>query len=273
MNGKNLWSAAAILVAVAAIYASTVNGKPQDPAYNLPLPASLVNGCFDKGHMDSPECSALAFKQLNVDREKGGLPAYSLPGNWKSLTPVDKLFILTNLDRVDRGLPPISGVLNSLNSVARSAAEHDRDPTLNSKAARIIGGNPRNLNWVSNWSGSGNIYLNELGWMYEDGLPKTGKSPIVNIDCKTPGGKYCWGHRNNILIPVGISSPFQPGYETAMGGYVSRKSTAEIFANVYKRKATRFVYTWADAVRDGVRVPKATSWESRLLNSVSKTIL
>ena len=52
----------------------------------------------------------------------------SLPSNYPSLTPPEQLFVLTDLERIDRGLPPITGLAANLNAYAQAGANAHTDP-------------------------------------------------------------------------------------------------------------------------------------------------
>ena len=60
------------------------------------------------------------------DRQTEGLGPMSLPSNYPSLTPAEQLFVLTDLERVDRGLAPIEGLSTTLNAYAQAGANGHR---------------------------------------------------------------------------------------------------------------------------------------------------
>jgi hypothetical protein len=129
---------------------------------------------------------------LNQARANLGQPPYHLPTKFASMTPVQQVFILTNLDRIHYRLPPIPGLTASLDRDAAAGVRNQGDPM------------PSGSDWdgfTSNWAGGyPNIVLAYGGWMYDDGLGSG------NLDC-TPGHTSgCWGHRHDILwqfAPVG----------------------------------------------------------------------
>jgi len=122
-------------------------------------------------------------------RAHEGLPGMSLPSNWTSLTPQEQLFVVTNLERTVRGLPPLTAMASQLDAAAASGAAGGSDPA-------PPDGYPY-TEWGSNWAGAlGNplevVYL----WMYDDG---PGSS---NVDCTSAGQSGCWGHRQNVLLDL-----------------------------------------------------------------------
>ena len=53
-----------------------------------------------------------------------------LPSNYAAaLTPGEQLFVLTDVERVDRGLPPVIGMVAQLDTDAQNAAAANTDPT------------------------------------------------------------------------------------------------------------------------------------------------
>src|SRR6266704_2725838 len=56
----------------------------------------------------------------------GGMPL-SLPA-YATLTPVEQLFVVVNLERTERGLAPVVVLSKSLTAVAQAGARAGRDP-------------------------------------------------------------------------------------------------------------------------------------------------
>ena len=121
----------------------------------------------------------------------------SLPSNWPSLTPPEQLFVLTDLERIDRGLAPISGLAANLNAYAQAGANAHTDPPL--PALRVHGG--RHLRLHVRPSATALAM-----WMYDDGPGGT------NVDCPASGGGGCWGHRDIILGSYAAPSLMGVGY-------------------------------------------------------------
>ena len=141
---------------------------------------------------------------LYGDRQAEGLAPMSLPSNFPSLTPPEQLFVLTDLERIDRGLPPISGLAASLNAYAQAGANAHTDPPFPPYGST---------------AGSTSAATSSLGtalamWMYNDG---PGGS---DVDCPASGGGACWGHRDIILgsyaAPVPDGSGVRPVDDPAL---------------------------------------------------------
>jgi hypothetical protein len=131
----------------------------------------------------------------------------TLPSNFGSLTPSEQIFVVANLERVDRAIDPIEGVSSNLDSYAQGGADTDTDPLFPPDGD--AGG--------SNWAGTDGILSAYALWIYQDGPGG------ANEDCTTPTDEGCWGHRDNILNSY--DSP------ALMGGAVANSggSIAQIF--------------------------------------------
>lgn len=124
-------------------------------------------------------CLDLFVEAFDRARASEGLGPLVLPTNFLALSVPDQVFVLSNLERSARGLPAMVGTTASLDALARRGAEAGRDPK----------------GVLSVWAGG---YHSALGavftWIYDDGW----HSP--NVDCRSPGGAGCWGHRDAILL-------------------------------------------------------------------------
>ncbi len=104
----------------------------------------------------------------------------------------EQLFIVLNVERVDRGLPPIQYMTAQLNAVADQGAATASDvlppSTLANGAAVTFGG--------AIWAGVSSVLDADYYWMYDDG---SGGTSTTNAACtpSTPSG--CWVHRDIIL--------------------------------------------------------------------------
>jgi hypothetical protein len=122
-------------------------------------------------------------------RSVEGLPPMTLPSNWTSLDPAEQLFVGTDLERVVRGLAPLSALSSALDDAATSAAIAGTDPS-------PPAGFP-----ASRWGGNSGQFVGSplevlYYWMYDDGPG----SP--NIDCSTTNSDGCFGHRLNVLLAL-----------------------------------------------------------------------
>jgi hypothetical protein len=121
-------------------------------------------------------CDTQALANVNRARSIEGLLPMILPTNYGSLNPPEQLFVLTNLERVDRGLPAVAGLSSALDNYALYGAEHNTDPPL-----------PPSQSASSLWMGGyATALYDDFYWMYDDGPGG------VSSDC-------CWAHRDAIL--------------------------------------------------------------------------
>ena len=99
------------------------------------------------------------------------------------------LLVLSNLERVDRGLVPVIGLSGPLDQNALTGAQSDADPQ-----PTQFNGNT----WAANWEGGyGSPLEADFVWMHDDGYG----SP--NGDCNAPSDLECRGHMRAASRPRG----------------------------------------------------------------------
>jgi len=153
---------------------------PHVPSGNASPSARQTVACSSLGQ---PYCDQAAVADINDVRALEGVRALVLPSNYSSLTAEEQVFVVTNLERVDRGLAPIAGLSHTLDLYALDGAKRRADPS-----------GPAGYSWGSNEaSGLINAPRGDFEWMYNDGFASG------NLDCFAPSAPGCWGHRNNIL--------------------------------------------------------------------------
>ena len=154
---------------------------PQNPGSNI-TPAPGYSGPCGSLAQPNLYCPS-GFTTIYGDRQAEGVSPMSLPTNWNALTPPEQLFVLTDEERIDRGIPPISGLSANLDAYAQAGANAGHDPPF-----------PH----YGSTAGSTSASTSSLGtalamWMYDDGPGGT------NSACPPTGGSGCWGHRDIIL--------------------------------------------------------------------------
>ena len=172
-------------------------------------------------------CTSAGVAEIDSDRAAEGLGPMTLPTNFGSLDPAEQIFVITNLERVDRGLPPVAGLSANLDAYAQQGADDGVDPSF---PPNIDGGG-------SLWAGSPNIFDAYQAWMYNDGWNGSGS---VNEACTSPSAPLCWGHRDIILGN-------DPG-PLLMGAAVSDGSVAVLMAGGDSTDAPYF--TWASVTQN-----------------------
>jgi hypothetical protein len=184
---------------------ATIAVSPRDPGHNLTLSVQTTMVCA--GAPSGGACTDAVLAAIDAARAPEGVRPMRLPGDYPTLNAAQQLLVVSNLERVDRGLASAAGLSRSLDQRALSGARSGNDPALAPLYGNAAG---------SNWAGGYRSVLEaDFAWMYDDGPG----SP--NIDCAAPGQQGCWGHRDNILAPY--QEPL------AMGAAVVGSSEAELF--------------------------------------------
>jgi hypothetical protein len=107
----------------------------------------------------------------------------------------EQVFILVNLERIDRGLPPIAAMTTQLNADAQQGANAATDPGF---PTDLTGGSPVTFGG-SIWAGGVASMLEaDYYWMYDDGYGGLLGS-TTNAACGLLSLSECWGHRDIIL--------------------------------------------------------------------------
>ncbi len=197
--------------------------------------------CAARGR-NTPTCIKLVVEAIDRARSHEHMKKHALvlPRNYRRLSVARQTFVITNLERVDRGLRPFKGLTAPLNHLSNVAAGLRIDPSMRVSTLRALG--------IGEW---GSIWAEDLGplaadydWMYNDGYSATSG---INIACQTPTASGCWGHRNNILYSG-------KGYSVLSAGAGTSKpagaSIAEVLVCGYGR-APKYVYTWRSALLHG----------------------
>jgi hypothetical protein len=221
---RSLIAAVALVLACAAAARAGTAGDvpPANPSANCDASAAQ----FDHR-------AGLGANAIDQCRAREGVGPLVLPRNWHRLTAAQRLFVLVDLERVDRGIAPLPGMVAAVDRTAAAGAEAGGDPPIT--GANHWGG--------SVWSGSANpleaVYL----WMYDDGP----NGLALNLDCRGAGAPGCWGHRDILLTPR--RGPLLAGF--AVG---PRGAAGEILEPLHPTRP-RFTFSWARELRQFARRP------------------
>ena len=164
-----------------------------------------------------------------------GIPTITLPSNYSSLTPAEKLLVIANLERLSRGLPPVLGLNSILDTAAEVGVQHSTDPVFPTNAPFSF------VAWGSNWAAvPGGVLEADYGWMYQDGQGGD------NIDCTPTNSTGCFGHRDNILS--NWTSAYSP-LSLVMGAAGTSRTTStndftELFVAVPGATPPTLYFTW-----------------------------
>jgi hypothetical protein len=142
-------------------------------------------------------CTQFVLRALNSARSDEGLPAIVLPTNWFHLKPQEQIFVIVDLERTARGLPPYLGLNRQLHAAAQSAATRLSDPGY-AKGFRV-GIDSKGVPGMGGALATAYTTLEaDYVWMYEDGWGgRASKTP--NLACTSAGAQGCWGHRDQLL--------------------------------------------------------------------------
>jgi hypothetical protein len=159
-----------------------------DPTKSVSPSRAFVDACFHVTGKTKAQraCDKAALRDFDKVRATEGLAPMTLPNGFATLPAARQLLVLTNIERVDRGLRTFPGLSKRLNGLAAKGAKAGTDPPFPSPFPGDFGG--------GNWAGVGtSALLADYVWMYDDGPD----SP--NGDCPKKSSPGCWGHRHNIL--------------------------------------------------------------------------
>jgi hypothetical protein len=209
---------AALAVGVAGAAAADGSDALSNPRANLPPPMLLdstgqctgatraqltcASPCFPKPVITvngSARCTALALSAVNRGRRAEHLPALVLPDDYRRLTVEEQLFVLVDLERTARGVPPLVGLTPVLTAQAQEAAAKSTDPQLRSAY------DPLEVATVGDTLGAGGAWAGDevdtlealFGWIYDDGWG--GRGATSNGACTSASAPGCWGHRDELL--------------------------------------------------------------------------
>ncbi|MDE3064154.1 MAG: hypothetical protein KGJ36_00595 [Acidobacteriota bacterium] len=166
----------------------------------------VVNGAWPHV-ISAAACDNYVLLAINNARAIEGVKPMVLPSNWYSLSTQQQLFVVADLERVDRGLPPYLGLNAALSSAAQHAAATKSDPSIASgfPIGTDAQGSPA---FGGAWAGGFSVLVADYVWMYDDGWG--GANNTSNIVCTSPGAAGCWAHRDELLGS-------DPGYNPGVG--------------------------------------------------------
>jgi hypothetical protein len=197
------------------------------------------------------------------------------------------LLVVLDLERVGRGLPPLAGIVASLDAVAQRGTQVAgdapgtfEDPTFpagfslgsgtlfayrcHATGSGFTCGGAGNPGASIAAGGNINVLDADYGWMYDDGFGGS------NFDCRSPNAPGCWGHRDNILGRYPTHTRFVSGtWGTSLSEVAPRRALpvmgagalqpngvgphgnfTAIFTSV-SGSVPAFIYTWKQAVAAG----------------------
>lgn len=237
---------------------------PRNPKYSLAIDQNQTPKCTGV-HDYSAICLDQSVAMLNAGRRSEQLGPLVLPRNWERLTVPQQLFVLTDLERTARGLPPDTGLASDWNAAADAGAKAGKDPTRGGAGAKGFG---------SVWAGEDHNPIGAmLAWIYDDAFFPDGASN--NLACTRSIKWGCWGHRDIELHDsavfscesvCAIGAAYSPTGYKAFGS--SHPSYAEVFGEDAGDNPDPLVFTWTSELRQlpaCERTGDACAWKGRPL--------
>lgn len=201
---------------------------------------------------NTPSCAKYILVAIDAARRDERAGPMVLPSNWYSLTPQEQLFVVADLERTARGLPPYLGLNAALSADAQRAANGDTDPGV--AAGFAIATDPEGDEAMGGaWAFGFSVLGADYEWMYDDGWGGS-VGATSNSLCTSPTAPACWAHRDELL---GYDPGFNPGVGLRCGdcemgtGYASTDGYGS-FTDVVEKplgKAPAMTFTWARDVR------------------------
>jgi hypothetical protein len=230
-----------------ASHAGSKPAKLRDPRANRVASPDFHTLCASDGPQND-SCIQQALSAINKAHTAEGVRRMILPTNYKDLTLPEQTFVVTNLERVDRGMRPFLGLTARLNASARQAAVERDDPTLIGAILNLLG----IREYASIWAGDFGPLASDYDWMYNDGYSADGS---INIDCRRPNQSGCWGHRHAILgLFTGLRTLLAGGGSSGPAG----GSLAEVLVGSLL-SAPALTYSWSEALAYGANGHRPTS--------------
>jgi hypothetical protein len=231
----------------AAAHGVSKPDKLRDPSANLSAAPDYLDFCAVNGPRNAT-CVKRALKAINNAHAAEGIRKMILPSDYAQLTTAEQTFVITDLERVARGLRPFVGLTARLNQNAHHAAVVRDDPTLLGAILSLLGVRE----YGSIWAGDFGPLASDFDWMYNDGYSSDGS---VNLDCTRPGQSGCWGHRHVILgLYSGLPHLLAGGGTAKPAG----ASIAEVLCGTVGH-VPALTYSWKDALAFGANGHKVTA--------------
>lgn len=231
-----------VMAAVTAVLAlAAVNATRSDASARARIAA--VGNPSHNCHPGWVSQMKLTVRAIDRCRAREGLGPLVLPANFHRLSSGQQLFVLVNLARVNRGLPPIVGLSGPLNAVVRRGANAEADPGFPSGHFSAGG---------SLWAYAYTVMAADDGWMYDDGWAR---SAVTNTACTSPSASGCWLHREIILMRsrqrLVAGAAVRPIRQRGMP--LAHSYAFEILAGY---STTHLVFTWRHELRYFAKRPR-----------------
>ncbi|HUD68638.1 MAG TPA: hypothetical protein VMQ40_00200, partial [Acidimicrobiales bacterium] len=199
-------------------------------------------------YTNAPRCTAFVLRAINGARRREGVAPMTLPRDFKRLSVPEQLFVLADLERTARGLPPYLGLNLALTREAQHSANLGGDPSLAPGFA--VGVDKQGYDGMGGtWSSGFSPLIADYFWMYDDGWGGSA-ARTFNSACSSAGASACWAHRDQLL---GYDPRFNPGVglhcrSCEMGTGFSLAGSSSSFVDLIElpaRTPPAMTFTWA----------------------------
>ena len=225
---------------------------PLHPAANVAPSPNFAESCRTNAFDNSTACAVAIVEATDAARAGEDVgPLHFSVAKFLSQSRAVQLFVLTNLEREDRGLPVFNTLSTHLDAIAMRSALADADPVIAGSHATLPGG-ATIVAWGGNLANNTyNTLASSYFWMYEDG------PGAYNLGCAAVGDSGCWAHRLNILGSYPRAATNCAGYpiQRAMGaaatlaGSPAVPSITTLFVAACGSPDSDAVITWTAAAK------------------------
>ncbi|MCW3035070.1 MAG: hypothetical protein JWM17_382, partial [Actinobacteria bacterium] len=122
------FGAALCLLAGSCSHPSSSASHIADPPASVPAKPDYTQSCSPSGADASVECAQVVLQSIDNARAKEHVGPMVLPSNFGKLSVPQQLFVALNRERVDRRLPPITGLSDGLSALAERGASTGKLP-------------------------------------------------------------------------------------------------------------------------------------------------
>ena len=216
-----------------------------DPLTNLS--STFMASCWQAGYA-SLSCEQVEIANIDTALASEGLGPLVWPSALYSLPLGQQLFIVTNEERLARGLGPISGMATEADANALAGAQAAQDPQGQQLPGVIAS--------FGNWAEDYGPLASDFDWMYNDGPGS------FNVDCPSSGSAGCWVHRNDILANTEMAPLIAPnGYVWVAGAACVPNTSMTFLSNcdleyaLVPAASLSYDFTWTQALAAGAGAP------------------
>jgi hypothetical protein len=222
--------------------ASATGTALTNPSTNLA--ANFGGTCWEDGYQ-SLNCQEAEVADIDSALASEGLQPLTWSAALYNLPLSEEEFVVTNEERVLRGLAPIVGMATAADQNALAGAQAEEDPPTQEVPGEVAA--------QGNWAEDYGALASDFDWMYNDGPGS------FNIDCPSGSSSSgCWVHREAILTNTVYGPLAAPNGYTWVAGdacipdtSVSYLSICDLEYVLVPTTGVSYDFTWAQALAVG----------------------